>query len=415
MDVMSGAGKSEIVLPPGFLPQEGFAKQLDELYVRAVLLKKAENEVMLLSIDMTSLPPEVVELAKNSVSRVTGIAPLNIWICVSHTFSVPHVLPEQALKTEADRTKKQQLLQALEDAVCEAAKLALKNKEPVSLEIGSGVCYANVNRDFETPKGWWIGNQGEGASDKTLTSLSFVDKSQKVKAVLFNYAVQPSVLDGSAMREGGKAVCSDLAGHACRCIEKEYPDAVALFLIGAAGDQAPRLKAKTVAANEHGTLSQTDAQDEGIEMVKVLGEEVAEAAIKAIQAARPYNLNVLDLKTYLVMVPAQRIAKSIHDLHPTHSYRFEPQGEREAGFEVLQIGPAMLVGVKPELGCKTARDIIEASPHKPTLVVTLVNGGAKYMADESAYEKITYEAMNSFFAKGAAETLRESIIAVLQK
>ena len=38
-------------------------------------------------------------------------------------------------------------------------------------------------------------------------------------------------------------------------------------------------------------------------------------------------------------------------------------------------------------------------------VVTLWNGGAKYMADAASYDRITYEAQNSPFMKGAAELL----------
>ena len=38
-------------------------------------------------------------------------------------------------------------------------------------------------------------------------------------------------------------------------------------------------------------------------------------------------------------------------------------------------------------------------------VVTLFNGGAKYMADADSCDRITYESQNSPFMKGAAEKL----------
>ena len=47
------------------------------------------------------------------------------------------------------------------------------------------------------------------------------------------------------------------------------------------------------------------------------------------------------------------------------------------------------------------------------LFATLVNGGQKYLPAPDAYEKITYEAMNSGFAAGSHERLVDIIIAAL--
>jgi hypothetical protein len=44
----------------------------------------------------------------------------------------------------------------------------------------------------------------------------------------------------------------------------------------------------------------------------------------------------------------------------------------------------------------------------------MVNGAAKYMAEVSAYDRITYEAMNSPFARGSAEALVDNVVALLQ-
>ena len=64
-------------------------------------------------------------------------------------------------------------------------------------------------------------------------------------AAVFHYGLQSSVLDGSALSAGGKAVSPDVAGIACDYVEKNTGDDgfVALYLIGAAGDQAPVEKA----------------------------------------------------------------------------------------------------------------------------------------------------------------------------
>jgi hypothetical protein len=38
-----------------------------------------------------------------------------------------------------------------------------------------------------------------------------------------------------------------------------------------------------------------------------------------------------------------------------------------------------------------------------TLVMTMVNGASKYMADKESYDNMTYESMNSPFGKGSAD------------
>ena len=53
-----GAATRKITLPDGFLPTEGFARQIDELHVRALVLEK-ERRLALLAVELTSLPPEV--------------------------------------------------------------------------------------------------------------------------------------------------------------------------------------------------------------------------------------------------------------------------------------------------------------------------------------------------------------------
>lgn len=62
--------------------------------------------------------------------------------------------------------------------------------------------------------------------------------------------------------------------------------------------------------------------------------------------------------------------------------------------------------MKPELNCVTAREIAGDDPM--VRIVTLWNGGAKYLADRESCRRITYESQNSPFYPGAAEMLVEA-------
>jgi hypothetical protein len=70
--------------------------------------------------------------------------------------------------------------------------------------------------------------------------------------------------------------------------------------------------------------------------------------------------------------------------------------------------------VQAKLNARTGLDIRAASPFPATCVVTMTNGSAKYMADAMSYDRITYEAMNSRYARGAAAKVAERISELLR-
>ncbi|MCD7838451.1 MAG: hypothetical protein LUG65_06030, partial [Clostridiales bacterium] len=115
-----------------------------------------------------------------------------------------------------------------------------------------------------------------------------------------------------------------------------------------------------------------------------------------------------------VNCPGQKIAPNLRDIHPTKTYDFQPEGERTVAVSYLTLGHVALVGLGPELSSTTAIDIKKDSPYPQTIVATMVNGGDKYMPEHTAYDRITYEAMNAKFARGSAELVSRHIIETLK-
>jgi len=115
-----------------------------------------------------------------------------------------------------------------------------------------------------------------------------------------------------------------------------------------------------------------------------------------------------------VEVHAQRPPRSLCDLRPVRRCDFQPAGTEAVPIAVMQLGETALVGPQAELSGKTGLDIKAGSPFDRTIVMTMVNGGAKYMADAASYDKITYAAMNSRYARrpgGAGAGLRRAVAA----
>ncbi len=396
----AGSAKSEINFPEGFLPTEGFSKQIDHLHVRIILLENIVRYAIV-SIELTSLPQDEIE-AIQTILR-SGINADECFICVTHTFSAPHLLPEHLLTDSKLRSKKKILQKALYTAVTNAAQEAALKLTQARLMLGTVECGVNATRDVETPNGWWIDTCGLGMVDNRMTVLRVENSEGVLMGQLIHYPIQSSVLDGSKLSGGGKAVSGDLAGVMCAELERRHPGMTALFLIGAAGDQVPVEKAIRNTWDQNGNLTVSDKQDNAIKICSKLGRQMAdavEAAGRNKQEMRKCNLRV---SRAIVRLPAKLMERDLHKLKPTRIPPYQESGECTQTVELLTIGDLQLVCVKPELCCITSRQIDQGYPN--VRVATLVNGGAKYMADESSYARITYEAMNSPFGRGAAEKL----------
>lgn len=399
----------------GYLEIENFAVVHRTLNTRALVIE-SENIAVLLSLELTSLPDEEVEALKKEIGECFGVKKDYIWICVTHTFSAPHLLPDHKLKTPECIAQREKYRESIKQASLEAVEEAFKRMQPVTAGFGSGYCGINSNRDVELLDGWWIGEKGPGLTDQTVSVMRFDDMQGKTVAILYHYAVQSSVLDGSALSAGGKAVTPDVAGVASDYIEMKYEEdeTVGFFLLGAAGDQAPVEKA----VNEtfvQGQRIVKDRHEEGFLICERLGSQLGEAVCAIAEGIVCQEIpSAMEYGRVLFRVPGKAMERELKNLHPVKTMEYVSEEEREIAVEVFRLGDVALVGVKPELNCGTAVAIRMCSPVARTLVCTMVNGAAKYMADRASYDRFTYEAMNSPFGRGAAEILTSQVITLLE-
>ena len=406
-----GCGKCEMIFPVGFFPVEGFVCQAHPLYVRALTVGKVRPFV-LVSIEMTSLPDEEISVLRAIAASSAATAPENVWITVTHSFSIPHIKPKADAVTREERTQRKSLQTLVRDAVHTAVLQARNNINEASAELFSGTSRVSASRDIELEDGWWVGCGGNGPSDPTLSVVRI--GGEKPVAFLLHLNVQPSVLDGTGA-ENGKCVSGDLAGIACEELEKRYPGAIAVFLIGAAGDQAPVEKAMGLVPDGAGVWKETDLHSQGIALAERLGLQLAEEAAAVMRSAPEKTLDEkMLLRESTLSVPAKKMNRNLKELKPSRHCEWEPDGDSVQPVSLLNLGGLAIVGVKPELTWATDRAIKQASPYQHTLIATLVNGGAKYMGDRSVYERCMYEAQNSPFAPDAAEMLADAAVNLLK-
>ncbi|MEU9448657.1 hypothetical protein [Streptomyces sp. NPDC048277] len=398
----AGAGRSAVELPPAALPLEGFTSVRDPLHVRVVVLDDTVTRIALVVIDQTSVFDEQLARTREILRRTCAVEPLDCLVVASHTFSAPHVLAPGA------GSKRNALLaEAVDDAVDRAARAAAAAMRPARVGFGRGTCEVNAQRDVATSDGWWLGIDPAGDSDHGVGVLRIDALDGVPIALLVNFAVQSSVTKDATTRTGERRISADLAGAATHRVEERCGDGtVALFLIGAAGDQAPYPAAARTPPDETSDVST---------LVDLLGERLADVVLRASEGIGTEPLAVpLRVIHDRVKVPGQTPPAGLHALRPSTGYAFEAAGTAEAPLVVVRIGDTVLAGVQAELNARTGLAVKAASTFPQTCVVTMVNGAAKYMADAGSYDRITYEAMNSRYAKGAAEIMAERIVDVVR-
>lgn len=406
--IFAGAGRAGVRIPPELLPMERFASVHDAPHARALLLKAAEGDFLLLSVEMTSLIGDVVDEFRAAAASAAGIAPENVWVSVTHTFSVPHILGGPALESASERDveRGQAYQRCFLDAVDSAARAARGTLSPAKLAVCSGASAVNANRDMETPQGWWIGINPFGVCDRTLNVLRIDGADGAPVALVYNYGMQSSVLDNVFDADGSRPVSADLIGETSRRLEASR-GGVALFLPGASGDQCPRERARWDTVNESGEIVTVDlGPEKGFEIAARLGGELAADVERALgQASMPLAADTISVERHCFACPKQ--VKQFDGFPvPTRGYTSIPDGTMETSVEILRLGAQFaVVSALPELNCVTGQSIRHTSPAPVTWVAQMVNGGQKYMVDAASFDRGTYGAMNGFFDRGGAETL----------
>lgn len=422
MKLYAGAGCGTIHFPDALFPMEGFCG-IHDAPVARVLAMECGEKAALVSLELVMLPPELVELVKIIVSDHTGIKRENIWVHTTHAITTPHAphapIGMGGVPLEISEEDKKDLdarielyTNAVKTAVNEAAKAAAEAFQPAILGIGQAESHICVNRDVETPFGWWIGMDPGGKTDPVYHMLRFDDEAGKPIAVVMNGGLKPCAIDNSQMGENKRLISSDVPGLACHLIEKEM-EVPCLFFMGAAGDQVPREQALLDEVLSDGTVKTVDLGVEaGLQMVERLGRQMAEDVLPELKGIDCH------MDAPEIMVGATHVVwggKGRMRMQPRKTVEFVQEREITIDGSVITIGNIALAGLKPEVNCITGQQLAAASPYEKTLLISMVNGGQKYMPDAESYEKITWESQSSMMMPGAAEAWVDAVVKKLQE
>ena len=214
-----------------------------------------QHPAILLTVDSLGVPDSVVVEVAARLKLEAGIERDHFAVSSSHTHSAPMLigiapnifgkpLPEDQHDHVARYTR--QLIDKLE----QVALSALKDRRPALLSWSRGKVGFAENR---RTKG--------GPVDHDLPILRVSDPSGKVRAVVVGYACHCTTLDPA-----DNVISADWAGYAREGIEKAFPGAIALTVIGCGGDANPAGRTTRGIVRKHG-------QSLADEAARVLKEE----------------------------------------------------------------------------------------------------------------------------------------------
>ncbi len=403
----AGAARVDITPPAdAALPMAGYANRTegfrgihDHVYVRAIVLDDGKIQAALVAWESLDVPDAIWEETSRQIAEQTGIGREHLLLSAVHDHGAP------SLVTGPGATPQQRgYIASLERAAVEAVRLARSRLQPARFGIGTAKAYVNVNRrEFSAGRGWWLGYNEDGPSDKTVTVLRFEDLAGKPIAFWINYPVHAVVMGPENYQ-----VTGDLAGATSRFVEQHYlgndrprgdqgallrlrPEekaagdgVVAVWTSGAAGDQNP--------------VSTINGED--FTLVDALGRILGEAAVRAAGNIKTTGEASIRGAQRVVACPGWRVEPGPT---PRAEYTFADGEPVSIRLGLLRINDVALAGVSGEVFTLIARRLQQALPLEHTVMVTHTNGASGYIPDDAAYKEISYEITATKLKPGCAE------------
>ncbi|MFO0893185.1 MAG: neutral/alkaline non-lysosomal ceramidase N-terminal domain-containing protein [Isosphaeraceae bacterium] len=222
--------------------------------------EKAEGPAVLIAVDNchvgSFMTDEIIRRLKKAKIR-----PERLVTCATHTHCAPALAsgidfifgtpipPDQKARIE-------RYTRELIDAMEKAALQALSARAPGRLSWDQGtVTFAANRRVLKEGKWAGFGVNPNGPVDHSLPVLRVTDPDGKVRAVLVNYACHCTTLGGEFNK-----ICAEWAGYACDELERSFPGATALVVIGCGADANPEPRRNLDDARRHAAALAAEAR-----------------------------------------------------------------------------------------------------------------------------------------------------------
>ncbi|MDO8541373.1 MAG: neutral/alkaline non-lysosomal ceramidase N-terminal domain-containing protein [Opitutaceae bacterium] len=210
-------------------PSEGVSQKL---FAKALALEDAWGTPMVMvTLDLISVPRRVRDEVERQSRERYQLRPESLLLNASHTHSGPAPYA-RGVGDPAYVEKAESYGRMLEQKIVEVIGQAIARLEPATLHYTHARAGFAMNRRLRVGTEIRNSPNPEGPVDHDVPVLRVTGADKKVRAILFGYACHNTVT-------GFYTINADYAGYAQAFLEETRPGTVALFMMGAGGDQNP--------------------------------------------------------------------------------------------------------------------------------------------------------------------------------
>jgi neutral ceramidase len=238
-----------------------------DIFATALALKDAQyDRAVLVTLDLCTMPANVGRAMRDRIMEKTKLDSAHIVLSLSHSHSAPVVSLASIDGTPPSNIEYTKwLIEQASDAAAQAiAKLA-----PAKLSWGWGVADFAMNRRQFTDRGIILGVNPLGSVDRTVPVLRIDSPEGKLRGVLFGYACHNTTNSSRSL-----AVSGDYAGYAKAYVRRQFPDAIAMFMMGCGGDANPYPRDGDQGSQPGVKYAPIHGEELGKEVCRILGTKL---------------------------------------------------------------------------------------------------------------------------------------------
>ena len=419
---------------------------LDDLEASALALELGETKVLMLSVDMCNIRPELAKSIREAIAGATGVPEEQILIHATHTHTGP-INNLQQLKRNPDGVtgpledmpgyeKAAKYVDFLGRRLVDVSKMALADLKKAKMGFIQGwaperIAYIRRYRMKDgsvmtcPPVGDPNIDHPLGTLDQRVHLLRF-DREGGETVVLVNYGLHADTVNG-------ELISSDFPGWMRRTVAKALDGVKCIFFNGAEGDVG-----STHVFPEGGDMNDTeisfDNEMKSPGMARFVGRALAGTVLQVFDKVEYVPVEKLQVLHQTVTVPANipdpkdlplaRKYKELHDagrddLIPyqamelttvvAEAARMCRLAEGPETFQLnlmaIRIGETALVGIPGEPFTDIGVQIKDTPGWKAIMPCCLANGSQGYFPMQSAFDEGGYEARSSNYKPGVAEAI----------
>lgn len=420
-----------VITPPLGLEMAGYFSNrlaegvIDDLYSRALVVSQGDNHVALLVTDLIHVPYHDVQKVRELVAARTPIPAANVMVAATHTHTGPTTAGRPGSRSN------EEYMQTWAERSAEAVAQAFERRVPAKIGGGVGnLTGLSFNRRFWMKNGVVHTNPGignpdvvepAGPIDTQVTVLRFDDLDGKPLGVLTNFSCHTDTV-------GGNKYSADWVGVAVRSIRRLVAE-----LNGVDGEIDPNEFGVIVVNGACGEINHHDVfsperRKQWPSMTQSIGVGLAAETIRVALGISPQNGEDQPVRSdsrmlELPRIPVDEWLKACEDaladervgrmervraesaLKAAERFRADDRATEDVEVQVLQIGPAAILGLPGEIFSESGLLFKSQAPQAFPMIANLANGSLGYIPSYRAYPEGGYESRSARLQPGSVEEM----------